>query len=72
MSKTTLDRFSRVKALQRPLNAAARAANSTLPKAFGGREGVVGEPRGFPPNFPEGSERLAELLGAAPLRNEFG
>ncbi len=72
VSKTTLDRFSRVKALQRPLNGSARAANSTLPKAFGGREGVVGEPRGFSPNFPEGSERLAELLGAAALRNEFG
>lgn len=72
VSKTTLDRFSRVKALQRPLNGAARAASSMLPKAFSGREGAVKEPRGFLPNFPEGSERLAELLGAAALRNEFG
>ena len=72
VSKTTLDRFSRVKALQRPPNGAARAANSMLPKAFSGREGAVGEPRGFLPNFPEGAERLAELLGAAALRNEFG
>src|SRR5580704_8211585 len=43
-----------------------------LTNAFGRREGAVGEPRGFLPNFPEGSERLAELLGAAALRNEFG
>jgi uncharacterized protein YprB with RNaseH-like and TPR domain len=72
MSKTTPDRFSRVKALQRPLNEAACATNSMLPNAFGRREGAVGEPRGFLPNFPDGSERLAELLGAAALRNEFG
>jgi uncharacterized protein len=72
VSKTTLDRFSRVKALQKPLNGASRASNSVPAKSFDKQQGAVGEPRGFSPNFPEGSERLAELLGAAALRNEFG
>src|SRR6202451_3299990 len=72
VSKTMLDRFWRVKALQKPLNGAARASNSTLPKDFDKRESTAGEPRGFSANIPEGAGRLAELLGAAPLRNEFG
>ena len=72
MSKTTLDRFWRVKALQKPLKGAARALNSTRPKDFDKRESSAGEPRGFSASIPEGAGRLAELLGAAPLRNEFG
>jgi uncharacterized protein YprB with RNaseH-like and TPR domain len=60
MSKSVLDRFARVKALQKPLNAAKPRSSS------------AGEPRGFSPNLPEGAERLAELLGAATVRNEFG
>jgi uncharacterized protein len=73
MSNTTLDRFSRVKALQRPPNGTPpRATSSMEAKAFDIRESAVGEPRGFSPNIPEGAERLAELLGAAALRNEFG
>lgn len=30
------------------------------------------EPRGVTPDLPEGSERLADLLGAAPQRNRYG
>ena len=66
-----LDRFWRVKALQKPLKGAARASNSTLPKDFDKRESAAGEPRGFLANIPEGAGRLAELLGAAPLRNAW-
>jgi len=72
VSKTTLDRFSRVKALQRPSNGAASAASSRLPKTFSKREGVHADPRGFSPNIPEGADLLAKLLGATALRNEFG
>jgi uncharacterized protein len=72
VSMKTLDRLSRVKALQTPLNGASRASNSMLQKALAGSESAAGELRGFLPNIPEGAERLAELLGAAALRNKFG
>lgn len=72
MSKMTLDRFTRVKALQRPLYGASRAPSSMLPKGFGDRDDAAGEPRGFSPAIPESAERLAQLLSAAPMRNEFG
>lgn len=72
MNKTTLDRFSRVKALQKPPNEAARAANSTLRNILGSLGTAAGETRGFSPSLPEGAERLAQLLDAAPLQNKFG
>lgn len=58
MSVTTSDRFARVAAL----------------KPARGRRAVEMEwkQRGISPEIPEGSTRLAELLGATPARNRFG
>lgn len=58
MSVTSSDRFGRLAAL----------------KPAGRRTAVETEiePRGISPDVPEGSARLAQLLGAAPTRNRFG
>ncbi len=57
MSATTQDRFGRLAALRR---AKVRPETDAL------------ELRGTVPDIPEGSQRLAELLGAMPNRNRFG
>jgi uncharacterized protein len=59
MSGTNEDQFSQLAAL-RP---ARRRAAVEL---------ALEEPRGLSPEIPEGSERLAALLGAMPARNRFG
>ena len=59
MSATTLDRFARLKALQRPV------ASSTA-SAFSDNW------RGLSPDIPAGAARLAQILGALPKRNQFG
>ena len=56
---TTTDRFASVKAL-RPVR--ARTATACGPIEW----------RGLAPEIPAGAERLAEILGAAPRRNQFG
>jgi uncharacterized protein len=56
MSSTARDRFARLAAL-RP---ARKGTASEI------------EPRGMTPEIPEGSTRLAELLGAVPVRNRYG
>jgi len=58
MSATALDRFARVKALQRPAGMRPAATANEL--------------RGLIPDVPSGAERLAEILGALPKRNRFG
>jgi uncharacterized protein YprB with RNaseH-like and TPR domain len=59
MSATTLDRFARLKALQRPV---APSATSTFSDDW----------RGLSPDIPAGAGRLAQILGALPKRNQFG
>jgi uncharacterized protein len=58
LTQTVPDRFARLAAL----------------KPAGRRTTVEmsDEPRGMAPEIPEGSSRLAELLGAIPVRNRFG
>lgn len=58
MSQTAQDRFARLAALKPARKRTAIEIN--------------GEPRGMAPEIPEGSARLAELLGAMPVRNHFG
>jgi uncharacterized protein YprB with RNaseH-like and TPR domain len=74
MSNSVLDRFARVKALQKPLNAATPRSSSDAetPAPSEKANSSAAEPRGFSPHLPEGAERLAELLGAQAVRNEFG
>ncbi len=55
------DRFSRLKALQRP----ATASRIYVDEA-------AHEWRGISPDLPAGAQRLAEILGAAPSRTKFG
>jgi uncharacterized protein len=69
VSMKTPDRFARLKALQKPPNGVSPNASHSRSAKPGS---AAGETRGFLPSLPEGAERLAELLGAAPLRNEFG
>ena len=57
MSSITADRFDRLAAL--------KPARSRIPEPFANLRGTV-------PDIPPGSQRLAELLGAAPSRNRFG
>ncbi len=74
MSKTLLDRFARVKALQKTSNAGAQNPVSSGQMAKSGRfpESFVEQRLGYSPNIPEGAERLAELLGAKMVRNQYG
>lgn len=58
MSPTAQNRFATLAALKPARRRAAVETNI--------------EPRGLSPEIPEGSERLAELLGAMPARNRFG
>ena len=58
MSITSSDRFGRLAAL-RPARRRIDVETEI-------------EPRGISPDIPEGSTRLAELLGAMPARNRFG
>jgi len=57
MGATTADRFDRLAAL--------KPARRRIPEPFANLRGTV-------PDIPPGSQRLAELLGAAPSRNRFG
>jgi len=52
------EKLGRLKALQPPARRTASAAAETR--------------RGHAPDIPEGAERLAKILGAAPQRNRFG
>ena len=74
MSNSVLDRFARVKALQKPLNAAMPRSSSeaNTPALSEKAKSSAAEPRGFSPHLPEGAEHLAKLLGAQAVRNEFG
>jgi len=74
MSKTLLDRFAGVKALQKTSNAGAQNPASSGPMAKSGRlqESLVEQRLGYSPNIPEGAERLAELLGAKMVQNQYG
>ena len=74
MSKMLLDRFARVKALQKTSNAGAQNSPSSDGTARSDRlaEGVSEERPGFSTNIPEGAERLAELLGAKLVKNQYG
>jgi uncharacterized protein len=58
MSRTGQDRFARLAALKPARKRTAIEVNDG--------------PRGMAPEIPEGSARLAELLGAMPARNRFG
>jgi uncharacterized protein len=58
MGQTVQDRFARLAALK------PARKRSTME--------IGSEPRGMAPEIPEGSARLAELLGAMPARNRFG
>jgi len=58
MSETTQDRFGGLAALRPPRRRSTLATDDGL--------------RGTIPEIPEGSARLAELLGAMPVRNRFG
>src|SRR6202035_4360403 len=74
MSKTLLDRFARVKALQKPSTGTAQAfADSAYTHKPASRtERGEAQARGFSQNIPEGAERLTEILGAELVRNHFG
>ena len=68
-----LDKLSRVAALKpaRKRDASSsRALRSELPASAFSTDGEL--PRGFSPNIPEGSERLAQILGATVGSNHFG
>jgi uncharacterized protein YprB with RNaseH-like and TPR domain len=58
MCTTLQDRYGRLAALRPARRSAATATGETR--------------RGHAPDIPEGAERLARLLGAAPQRNRFG
>jgi uncharacterized protein len=58
MSTTLQDRYGRLAALKPARRSAASPTGETR--------------RGHAPDIPEGAERLAQLLGAAPQRNRFG
>ena len=62
---TITDRFSRLKALQRPSAGASGGASKATSIALDNW-------RGLGPDIPAGAERLAEILGAMPKRNQFG
>jgi hypothetical protein len=74
MSKTLLDRFARVKALQKPSNTIAENSSSPGQTAMcdGSAASRFEHRRGFSPCLPEGAERLAELLGARLVQNKYG
>jgi len=74
MNKTLLDRFARVKALQETSNAGAQNSSSFLQTAKSYRlpRSDFEERPGFSPNIPNGAERLAELLGAQLVQNQYG
>jgi uncharacterized protein YprB with RNaseH-like and TPR domain len=74
MSRTLLDRFARVKALQKSSNTVAQNSASSSQAANGSRlqESLVEQRPGFSPCIPEGAERLAELLGAKLVQNQYG
>ncbi|MGB8541570.1 MAG: ribonuclease H-like domain-containing protein [Candidatus Acidiferrales bacterium] len=74
MSKTLPDRFARVKALEKPSNVIARNSWSSRQTAKSDQlsEGLFEERPGHSPNIPDGAERLAELLGAQLVQNEYG
>ncbi|HWF39720.1 MAG TPA: ribonuclease H-like domain-containing protein [Candidatus Acidoferrales bacterium] len=64
MSATIPDRFSRLKALQRP--PALAIAKSTPQQTWHGSS------TGWFPELPAGADRLAELLAATPRSNQYG
>jgi uncharacterized protein YprB with RNaseH-like and TPR domain len=74
MSKTFLDRFVRVKALRKPSNKDAQNSVSSeqIVNSFRLQENFVEQRPGYSPNIPEGAERLAELLGAKLVQNQYG
>jgi uncharacterized protein YprB with RNaseH-like and TPR domain len=74
MSNTLLDRFARVKALKNPRTEIARsfADSAYTHKPATSQERNEVRPRGFSQNIPEGAERLAEILGAKLVQNQFG
>jgi uncharacterized protein len=74
MSKTLLDRFARVKALGKTSRAGAQNPASSAPLTQSGRlqDNFVEQRLGYSPNIPEGAERLAELLGAKLVQNQYG
>ena len=67
MSNPVLDRFARVKALQKPLNAATPRSSSEAktPALSEKAKSSAAEPRGFLPHLPEGAEHrlAADLVG---------
>src|SRR5579863_4657694 len=65
---TTNSLLNRVKALQ----PAPRRASSAALGEPSHRLSSYEEPRGYASDVPEGAERLASLLGAAPRANQFG
>ena len=73
MSTLTTDKFARLKALHGPASAARRSPPRQQPQAIAGSLAAEDdEPRGMRPDLPAGAERLAEILGARPSRNQFG
>jgi len=74
MSKTLLDRFARVKALGKASRASAQNPAGSGPMTETDRllENFVEQRLGYSPNIPEGAERLAELLGATLVQNQYG
>jgi uncharacterized protein YprB with RNaseH-like and TPR domain len=74
MSKTLLDRFARVKALQKTPNPGVQnpASSAQMEKSARLQESFVEQRLGYSPNIPEGAERLVELLGAKMVQNEYG
>ncbi len=68
-----MDRFSRLKALQRPFAATARTASDNGEREIvRAGEKLIESLAGISPDVPEGAERLAQILGAGVRRNEFG
>ena len=62
MAHTTLDRFARLKALQRP----------QVPQSRVVLESVAEEPEGTAPELSECTDWLAQILGAQTKRNHYG
>jgi len=65
MSVTVQSKFSRLAALK-------PSQRRSITRAREVSDAELNQPRGYLPEVPEGSERLAQLLGAAPARNSFG
>jgi uncharacterized protein len=65
MSVTLQSRFSRLAALRSP-------QRRSIHRTWEVSDAELNQPRGYVPDVPEGSGRLAQLLGAVPTRNSFG